>query len=137
MGKTTAKDIKYQQLLADAVTLRLAKTPYDQIIAKLGHWKSIQACQKAVAGYLKRNQTKVVSESRAEAIGILEDQIFELRAKFKVNKSVMISREIRNLIHELNLIQGNFAPTKIAETDTKGHDKPQVIVYIPDNSRDS
>ena len=68
MGKTSHKDIEYTQLLAKAVRLRLAKTPYDEIISKLGHWKSIQACQKAVAGFLKRNQVKAVADSRAEAI---------------------------------------------------------------------
>jgi hypothetical protein len=138
MGKTSHKDIQYNKLLANAVKLRLAKTPYDEIINKLGHWKSIQACQKAVAGFLKRNQVKVVADSRAEAIAILEDQIFELRAKFKINKSIMVSREIRNLLREINLLQGNYAPTKIAETDTKGKDKPpsQIILYLPDNTRD-
>jgi hypothetical protein len=35
----------------------------------------------------------------------------------------MVSREIRNLLREINLLQGNYAPTKIAETDTKGKDK--------------
>lgn len=137
MGKTSSADIEYQELLAKAVALRLAKTPYDEIIATLGHWKSIQACQKAVATYLKRNQTKIVEDSRAECIAILEDQIFELRAKFKQTKSVMISREIRHLVHELSLLQGNFAPTKIAETDAKGEDKTKVVVYLPDNTRDS
>ncbi len=44
MGKTSHKDIEYQELLTKAVKLRLAKTPYDEIIATLGHWKSIQAC---------------------------------------------------------------------------------------------
>lgn len=136
MARTSPKDIEYQQLLAKAVALRLSKTPYDQIIATLGHWNSIQACQKAVATYLRKNQTKVVSDSRAEAIAIIEDQIFELRAKFKQTKSVLISREIRHLLHELSLLQGNFAPTKIAETDTKGNDKPKVVIYVPDNTRD-
>jgi hypothetical protein len=137
-SKTSHKDIKYQELLTNAVKLRLSKTPYDEIIEKLGHWKSIQACQKAVAGFLKRNQVKIVADSRAEAIAILEDQIFELRAKFKQSKSIMVSREIRNLLREINLLQGNYAPTKIAETDIKGKDKelPQVIVYLPDNNRD-
>jgi hypothetical protein len=120
MGKTSHKDIAYNELLAQAVKLRVNFTPYNEIIAKLGHWKSISACQKAVAGFLKRNQVRVVADSRAEAIAILEDQIFELRAKFKISKSIMVSREIRNLLREVNLLQGNYAPTKIAETDIKG-----------------
>jgi hypothetical protein len=138
MGKTSHKDIKYQDLLTQAVQLRLHFTPYDEIIAKLGHWKSISACQKAVAAFLKRNQIRVVEDSRAESIAILQDQIFDLRAKFKISKSIMVSREIRNLLREINLLQGNYAPTKIAETDAKGKDKEraQVIVYLPDNTRD-
>jgi hypothetical protein len=137
MGKTrtSPNDIEYQTLLAKAVALRLAKTPYDEIIQTLGHWNSISACQKAVAGFLKKNQTKVVEESRAENIAILEDMIFELRAKFKVNKSPLVAREIRNLLREINLLQGNYAPTKIAETDINGNDKPKVIVYLPENNR--
>lgn len=136
MGKTSHKDIQYQELLAKAVALRLAKTPYDEIIEKLGHWNSVQACQKAVAGYLKKNQTKIVEDSRAESIALLEDLIFELKAKFKLTKSPLLAREIRNLNREINLLQGNYAPTKIAETDVKGNDKPRVVVYLPDNNRD-
>jgi hypothetical protein len=136
MPKTSHKDIEYQNRLAKAVALRLAKTPYDEIIETLGGWNSIQACQKAVATYLKRNQTRIVEDSRAEAIALLEDLIFELKAKFKLNKSILIAREIRNLNREINLLQGNYAPTKIAETDVKGNDKPKVVFYLPDNTRD-
>ena len=124
MSKTSAKDIAFQTLLAEAVALRLAKIPYDEIIATLGHWNSIQACQKAVAGYLKKNQTKIVEDSRSESIAILEDNILELRAKFKKSKSLLIAREIRNQLREINLLQGNYAPTKI-ETNT---DKPSKIL---------
>lgn len=130
MSKTSHKDIEYQNLLAKAVALRIAKTPYDEIISELGHWNSISACQKAVASYLKRNQTKVVEDSRAESIAALEDLIFELKAKFKINKSVLIAREIRNLLREINLLQGNYAPTKIAETDAKGNDAPKQTVNL-------
>lgn len=128
MGKTGHNDIEYQNLLTEAVTLRMAFTPYDEIIKTLGHWNSISACQKAVAGYLKRNQIKKVDESRAEAVAILEDQIFHLRAKFKVNKSTITSAEIRKLVREICLLNGSYAPTKIAETDTKGKDKPAKII---------
>jgi hypothetical protein len=127
MAKTSAKDIAFQELLTKAVRLRLAKTPYDEIISALGHWNSISACQKAVAGYLKRNQTSAVDESRAEAIALLEDLIFELKAKFKLNKSILIAREIRNLQREISLHQGNYMPTKIVETDAKGNDVPRSI----------
>lgn len=127
MAKTSAKDIAYQELLTKAVRLRLAKTPYDEIIATLGHWNSISACQKAVAGYLKRNQTSAVDESRAESIALLEDLILELRAKFNNSKSTLIAREIRNLLREINLLQGNYMPTKITETDAKGNDVPRSI----------
>lgn len=121
---TSAKDIEYQEKLAEAVALRLAKVPYDEIIKTIGHWNSISACQKAVAGYLKRNQTKVVEDSRSESIAILEDNILELRAKFKKSKSTLIAREIRNQLREINLLQGNYAPTKI-ETNTE---KPSRIL---------
>lgn len=130
MPKTSPKDIEFQKLLADAVALRLAKTPYSEIIETLSHWNSISACQKAVSTYLKKNQTKVVEHSRAENIAILEDMIFELRAKFKVGKSVLIAREIRNLLREINLLQGNYAPTKIAETDREGNDAPKQTVNL-------
>lgn len=120
MGKTSHKDIEYQERLSKAVALRLHKIPYDEIIERLGGWNSIQACQKAVAGYLKRNQTKIVEDSRAEAIAILEDNIFELRAKFKQSKSTLIAREIRNQLREINLLQGNYAPTKLAHEGKDG-----------------
>lgn len=136
MGKTSAKDIEYQTLLAEAVALRLAKIPYQEVIDTLGHWNSIQACQKAVSTYLKKNQTRIVEDSRAENIAILEDMIAELRGKFKTSKSILVAREIRNLLREINLLQGNYAPTKIAETDVKGNDKPKVVFYLPNNNRD-
>lgn len=136
MGKTSHKDIEYQEILAKAVALRLRKTPYDKIIEKLGHWKSISACQKAVAGFLKRNQHKIVEDSRAEAIAITEGIIFDLLDKFEKNKSLLTAKEIRNQLREINLLQGNYAPTKIAETDKHGNDKPKVIFYLPDNNRD-
>lgn len=125
MGKTSAKEIEYQNLLAKAVTLRLAKTPYDEIIKTLGHWNSISACQKAVSTYLKRNQHRKIEDSRAESIAILEDQLFKMRAKFKKSKSRFDSGEIRKLVREISLLNGDYAPTKIAETDTKGNDKPK------------
>lgn len=120
MAKTSAKDIEYQIKLADAVALRLAKIPYDEIIKKLGHWNSISACHKAVSTYLKRNQTKVVEDSRAESIAILEDNISELRAKFKRSKSTLIAREIRNQLREINLLQGNYAAMKLAHEGKDG-----------------
>lgn len=126
--KTSAKDITYQNKLADAVALRLRKTSYVEIIEKLGHWKSVSACQKAVAGYLKRNQTKIVADSRAESIAIIEDILFDLLDKFKKNKSLLTAKEIRNQLREINLLQGNYAPTKISETDTNGKDKPSKII---------
>ncbi|HEX8637921.1 MAG TPA: hypothetical protein VF692_07665, partial [Pyrinomonadaceae bacterium] len=132
-----AADIEFQELLAKAVALRLRKTPYDVIIEKLGHWNSISACQKAVAGYLKKNQTKIVEDSRAESVAILEGIIFDLLDKFDKNKSILTAREIRNQLREVNLLQGNYAPTKIAETDADGNDKPKVVVYLPDNGRDT
>lgn len=136
-SRTSSKDIEYQNLLAQAVKLRVEKTPYEEIIKTLGHWNSVQACQKAVVGYLKKTQFKNAEDSRAEAIALLEDQIFELRAKFKRSKSIMISGEIRKLLRELCLLQGSYAPTKIAETDTHGNDKPKIVFYLPDNSRDN
>ena len=135
MSKTSHKDIAYQELLAKAVALRLRKTRYDEIIEKLGHWNSISACQKAVATYLKKNQTRIVEDSRAESIAIIEGIIFDLLHKFETNKSILTAREIRNQLREINLLQGNYAPTKIAETDIKGNDKPKVIIYLPDNNR--
>lgn len=124
MGKTSHTDIEYQNLLTQAVRLRMSKTPYDEIIKTLGHWNSISACQKAVAGYLKRNQSKRIAESRNEAIAILEDQIFHLRDKFKTNKSTFISAEIRKLVREISLLNGDYAPTRI-EANTE---KPQRIL---------
>lgn len=124
MSGTSAKDIAYQKLLTDAVKLRLAKTPYDEIISALGHWNSISACQKAVATYLKRNQTQAVDESRSEAIALVENLIFELTAKFKSNKSTLIAREIRNLNDQINRLQGNYAATRI-EANTE---KPARII---------
>lgn len=122
MGKTSAKDIEYQEILTKAVKLRLAKIPFDQIIAELGHWNSVQACQKAVSGHLKRNQFKKIEDSRAEAIAILEKQLSVMRVKFERAHSRFDSAEIRKLVREISLLNGDYAPQKVAETDTKGND---------------
>ena len=134
--KTTAKDIEYQKLLADAVRLRLAKVPYTEIIEKLGHWNSVQACQKAVAAHLRKNQKMAVEDSRAEAVAILNDQLTIMRAKFERSKSRFDSAEIRKILREINLLEGNYAPTKVAETDIKGKDKSKIVMYLPNNMRD-
>ena len=132
MSKTSAKDIEYQNLLAQAVALRTAYTPYDEIIKTLGHWNSISACQKAVSTYLKRNQTKIVEDSRAESIALLEDLIFQLKAKFAVNKSVLIAREIARINDQINKLQGNYAPTKLAHEGKDGKPiKTEVRLILP------
>ena len=69
--RTSPLDPKYQKLLADAARLRLARTPYEEIISALGHWKSISACQKAISEYLNKNQTRIVTDSRNESIALL------------------------------------------------------------------
>jgi hypothetical protein len=127
--RTTPLEIEYQKKLTEAVALRLAKTPYDKIIQTLGHWNSISACQKAVAGYLKRNQTRIIEDSRSEAIALYEDLIFELKTKFKKLKSPLIAREIRNLQREINLLQGNYAPTKI---ETNSEKPSRILVEYQD-----
>lgn len=133
MPKTSPKHIEFQTKLGEAVSLRLAKVPYDEIIKTLGHWNSISACQKAVSTYLRNNQTKIVEDSRAESIAILEDNILVLRAKFKKSKSTLIAREIRNQLREINLLQGNYAPTKLAHEGKDGDPeiKTGVRVILP------
>ncbi len=119
-NRTSPKNIEYQELLTKAVSLRMHKVPYTEIIEKLGHWKSVQACQKAVVDFLKKNQLAEIEDSRAEAIAFLNDIIFDLKTKFKQSKSVIVAREIRNYQHQLNQLEGNYAATKLAHEGKDG-----------------
>lgn len=128
--RTSPKAIVYQELLTKAVSLRMHKVAYSEIIEKLGHWKSVSACQKAVVTFLKNNQLTEIEDSRAEAIAFLEEIIFELKDKFKKSKSVLIAREMRNYQHQLNQLQGNYAPTKLAHEGKDGEAEIQTGIRV-------
>ena len=137
MPKTSHKSIEYQENLKAAIRLRARGVPYSEIIETLPHWKSISACQKAVASALSRDFDNTVEAARNEIIARNEGRIFRLMDKFDKNNSVIVSREITRIDDQTAKLKGLFAPTKIAETDKDGNDKPKVIVYLPDNNRDS
>lgn len=133
--RTSSTDIKYLKLVQDAIKLRVAGVSYTEIIEKLGHWNSISACQKAVASALSKEHDLAVKTGRNEIVARNETRIFKLMDKFDKSGSVIVSREIGKIDDRTAKLKGYFAPTKIAETDSKGNDKPKVIVYLPDNGR--
>ncbi len=136
-SRTSPNDIKYLKLVQHAINLRVAGVSYAEIIEKLGHWSSISACQKAVAAALAKEHGLAVEAGRNEIVARNEARIFRLMDKFDKSGSVIVSREITRIDDQTARLKGYFAPTKIAETDVKGNDKPRVIVYLPDNGRDS
>lgn len=136
-SRTSPTDIKYLKLIQDAIKLRVNGVSYAEIIEKLGHWSSISACQKAVASALAKEHGLAIEAGRNEIVSRNESRIFRLMDKFDKNGSVIVSREITRIDDQTARLKGYFAPTKIAETDAKGNDKPRVVVYLPDNQRDS
>ena len=130
MSKTSHKNIEYQENLKAAIRLRARGVPYSEIIEELPHWKSIQACQKAVASALSRDFDNTVEAARNEIICRNEARIFKLMDKFDKNSSVIVSREITKIDDQTAKLKGLFAPTKIAETDKDGNDAPKQTVNL-------
>ena len=135
MSRTSPKDIEYQKKVEAAVKLRLAGLRYEEIISNLGHWNSIQACQKAVQTMLVASRIKNINAERNESVLRLEKLLLKLMDKFDANGSPLISREIVRINDQINKLKGLYAPIKVAETDIKGNDKPKVVVYLPENNR--
>ncbi len=130
MPKTSEKSIEYKDLLKKAIRLRSSGVPYSEIIETLGHWKSVQACQKAVATALKQDFDNTVEAARNELVARNEQRIFQLMDKFAKNGSVLVSREITRINDQIAKLKGLYAPTKIAETDIKGNDAPKQTVNL-------
>ena len=127
MPKTSPLCIKYQENLKAAIRLRARGVAYSEIIEELPHWKSISACQKAVAAALSCDFDNTVEAARNEIICRNEARIFKLMDKFEKNASVIVSREITKIDDQTAKLKGLFAPTKITETDSKGKDVPRSI----------
>lgn len=142
MSKTSAKDIEFQTALSSALKLRAFGVQYSEIIEKVknskgeNYWKSVQACQKVVAKALADDFNQSVEAARNEIVARNERRILPLMEKFETNKSILVSKEIGRIDDSTAKLKGLYAPTKIAETDKDGNDKPKVIVYLPDNNRD-
>lgn len=143
MAKTKAEKIQYQRSVQEAVRLRaILAMPYSDIIEEVTDanknpvWTSISACQKAVSIALATEFSETVETARQNIVTRNEKRVFDLMAKFEKNKSVLISREIGRIDDSTARLLGANAPVKIAETDSKGNDKPKVIVYLPNNHRD-
>ena len=103
-----------------AIRLRARGVAYSEIIETLPHWKSIQACQKAVAGALSRDFDNTVEAARNEIICRNEARIFRLMDKFDKNSSVIVSREITKIDDQTAKLKGLFAPTKLAHEGKDG-----------------
>lgn len=132
MAKTSAKKIKYQNTLKAAVKLRALGVAYSEILEKLGHWKSVQACQKAVATALGRDFDISVELARNEIIARNEQRIFKLMDKFEKSGSVIVSREITRIDDQTARLKGLNAPTKLAHEGKDGEEiKITTRVILP------
>ena len=120
---------------ADAVRLRREGKSYREI-AETCKFNSEQAAHKAVATALKRTVSDEVAQMRQIdnlRLDRLQDTYGE-RAETGDEKAAGI---ILGVMHRRAKLNGLDMPTKIAETDTLGRDKPaDVKIYLPANSRD-
>jgi hypothetical protein len=136
MGKTSAKEIEFQNALKSAIKLRAFGVQYSEIIEKVkdangeNYWKSIQACQKVVAKALADDLDQAVEAARNEIIARNERRILPLMEKFENGKSILVSKEIGRIDDQIARLKGLYAPTKIAETDAKGNDAPKQSVNL-------
>lgn len=134
MPRTSPKDIEFIKALKKAIELRAFGVQYSEIIEQIKkadgepYWKSVQACQKVVAKALEDDLDQSKELARNIILNRKDRQIFKLMDRFDKNGSVLVSREIDRVDDQIAKLLGLYAPTKIAETDKNGNDKPSKII---------
>ncbi len=109
------------------------------------YWKEANERHIEAQNKLQRVKDDIYIESEKEAIkrNILQKhEALEILSKIakgvakKVNEQIIIptSTEQRGAIETMAKIEGWYAPTKIAETDSIGNDKPNTKIKLPDGT---
>ncbi len=139
MAKTSAKNIEFQTALTSALKLRAFGVQYSEIVEKVknakgeSYWKSISACQKAVAKALSDDLSQTVEAARNKIVVRNERRILPLMEKFEANKSILVSKEIGRIDDSTAKLKGLYAPTKLAHEGKDGDAeiKTGVRVILP------
>jgi DNA-binding transcriptional MerR regulator len=134
-GKTSAKAIEEHKRKLKAVEMRENGFSLDEIADSLG-WNSPQAVHKAIKSVLDKAQIEAAAHYKIIQVRRLEKTLASVKQKAE-NGNLRAAQVLVRLSKRLSEIVGSDAPAKFAQTDVKGNDKPQVIVYLPDNQRDS
>lgn len=140
MGKqtTSPEQIELQERVARGVTQRRMGASWEQIAGDNG-WNSAQAAHKACSKAIKNIPREQVEEYRAITNARIDRILFAILPKANRGDDKAIEKFIALEARRARMC-GYDAPQKVAETDTKGKDKPQatatVSFYIPSNGRD-
>lgn len=109
------------------------------------YWKEANERHIEAQNKLQQVKDNIYIEAEKEAIkrNILQKhEALEILSKIakgvakKVNEQIIIptSTEQRGAIETMAKIEGWYAPTKIAETDSIGNDKPKSKIKLPDGT---
>lgn len=109
------------------------------------YWKEANERHIEAQNKLQKVKDNIYIEAEKEAIkrNILQKhEALEILSKIakgvakKVNEQIIIptSTEQRGAIETMAKIEGWYAPTKIAETDSIGNDKPNTKIKLPDGT---
>jgi predicted transcriptional regulator len=134
-NQTTAEAIANKERVRKAIELRVQGFSLDEVAGELG-WNSPQAASKAIKTALNKAVIEDATAYKILQIQRLEKAIAKVLEKAEKGNLFAV-RELVRLSKRLSELVGCDAPSKFAETDIKGNDKPKVIVYLPDNNRNA
>jgi len=101
-------------------------------IAKDTTIKELESRKQAIMTAIERKE-KLTKIANGEQMAFQQ-----LLGNGKIAKGLMVPTltEQMKAIAELNKMEGDYAPTKVANTDTDGNNvKSQILLYIPHNDR--
>lgn len=133
-GATDAKAIDLTKRKIKALEMRENGFSLQEVADKLG-WNSEQAAHKAIKSILEKAEIEAAAHYKILQVRRLEPTLTVVKEKAEKGNLRAATVLIR-LSKRLSEIVGSDAPVKVAQTDVKGNDKPQVVIYLPDNQRD-
>lgn len=133
-GATDQQTIELSKRKLKAVEMRENGFSLQEIADSLG-WNSEQAAHKAIKSVLDKAQIEAAAHYKILQVRRLEKTLTVVKEKAEKG-NLRAAQMLVRLSKRLSEIVGSDAPVKVAQTDVKGNDKPQVLIYLPDNQRD-
>ncbi|MBX3288438.1 MAG: hypothetical protein KF855_03740 [Acidobacteria bacterium] len=133
-GATDEKAIDLTRRKLKAVEMRENGFSLQEIADTLG-WNSEQATHKAIKSVLDKAQIEAAAHYKVLQVRRLEKTLTIVKEKAEKG-NLRAAQILVRISKRLSEIVGSDAPMKVAQTDAKGNDKPQVVIYLPDNQRD-